>query len=65
MSSLLLKENISFYRYLGLFFLKCSSCQAAGSPTGQVEFKGTNIMVFRVNLFIINRKEKTWVDSQL
>lgn len=54
-----------FLQVLRLGFLKHSSCQAARSPTGQVEFKGTNIMVFRVNLFIINRKENTWVDSQI
>lgn len=47
-----------------VFFLKHSSSQAAGSPTEQVEFKGAN-MVFRVNVFIINRKENTWVGSQL
>lgn len=63
MSSLLLKESISNYRYLSLGFLKHSSCHTAGSPKGQMEFKGTNIMVFRVNLFVIKRKENTWVGS--
>lgn len=69
MSSLLLKESISFLHVLRLGFLKAFIRQAAGFPTRQVEFKGTSIMVFGYlserNLLIINRKENTWIGSQI
>lgn len=61
----LLKENIPFYSYLLSGFFFKALILVVGSPTEQVKFKRTNIMLFKVNLFIINCEENTCIGSQI
>lgn len=58
MPSLLLRVSL-ITGTSAFFFFKVFILSSSSIPYRIAELKGTNITVFRVNLFIINRKEYT------